>query len=56
MWERSDEKKMINENGNEKMKDLYFDFQAEIGTTKYRGRRDYPDQGLIEYVLCSGKK
>ena len=38
---------MINENGNEKMKDLYFDFRAEIGTAKYRGGRDYPDHGLF---------
>jgi hypothetical protein len=38
---------MINKNSSEKMKDLFFYFQAEIDTTKYRGGRDYPDHGLF---------
>jgi len=28
---------MVDANNNEKMEDLYFDFQAEIGITKYMG-------------------
>ena len=35
---------MVNENINEKMEDLYFDFQAEVGITKHMGALEATDR------------